>query len=102
MYPCEYLRVSAPVNVGAIPAYGKQRVEIAQFEPHGQDVFPPERLRVTLNRHFSEPFTRIEQGDEIAIVPRSMPTRDGLEVSVGVTIVIDPPHAHGQNASSSI
>ena len=39
-----------------------------------EEVFAPERVQVTVNRHFSEPFTRIEQGDEVALVPRSTQT----------------------------
>ena len=179
MYPCEYLRVSAPASTegeGGAPVHGKQRVEITQLEPQGMDAlqltfddgfsvsyawrtlhalaenhahnwqaylqsladkglaresdritgadgkviiklvyfiqlatltgkdeeevelpasvtnvetlltwqagrrpgweaaFAPERVQVTVNRHFSEPFTRIEQGDEVAMVPRSTQT----------------------------
>lgn len=31
----------------------------------------PEALRVTVNRQFAEPFTRLESGDEIGLVPSS-------------------------------
>jgi len=174
MYPCEYLRVSAPdASAADAPVHGKQRVEITQLEPQGtaalqltfddgfsasyawhtlhalganhernwqaylqalqdnglqretgrltgedgkvsirllyfiqlakltgkdeeevelpaavstvetllawlagrrpgwEEAFAPERVQVTVNRHFSEPFTRIEHGDEVAIVPRA-------------------------------
>lgn len=176
MYPCEYLRISAPGEAGGAvsgPVHGKQTVEIRQLEPQGteslrlefddgyttsfswqvlhelatnydqnwqdylvtlekhglersvaratgadgrvtikllyfvqlarltgrdeEDVeipdsvtnvetllawlcrrrqewgeaFLPERVQVTVNRHFAEPFTLIEHGDEVAIVPRA-------------------------------
>lgn len=29
-----------------------------------------DNVRVTVNKHFAEPFTRVEHGDEVAIVPR--------------------------------
>ena len=36
MYPCEYLRVSAPVSEGTDAlVHGKQRVEITQLEQQG-------------------------------------------------------------------
>ena len=31
----------------------------------------PEHVRVTVNRQFAEPFTRLEDGDEVGIVPNS-------------------------------
>ncbi|HYQ71212.1 MAG TPA: gamma-butyrobetaine hydroxylase-like domain-containing protein [Gammaproteobacteria bacterium] len=37
-----------------------------------QEPFAPDRVQVTVNRHFAEPYTLIEDGDEVAIVPRSM------------------------------
>lgn len=33
--------------------------------------FVEDRLRITVNREFAEPFTRLESGDEIALVPRN-------------------------------
>ena len=30
-----------------------------------------DRVRITVNRQFTEPFTRLDDGDEIAIVPTS-------------------------------
>ena len=30
----------------------------------------PEKVQVTVNRHFAERFTLIEHGDEVALVPR--------------------------------
>jgi len=30
-----------------------------------------DKVRVTVNRQFTEPFTRIDDGDEIAVVPNS-------------------------------
>jgi DUF971 family protein/molybdopterin converting factor small subunit len=35
-----------------------------------REAFTAEKVQVTVNRHFAEPFTLIEHGDEIAIVPR--------------------------------
>jgi len=40
--------------------------------PGWQESFAPEKVQVTVNRHFAEPYTLIEDGDEVAIVPRSM------------------------------
>ncbi len=34
-------------------------------------LFAPENVRVTVNKQFAEPFTRLETGDEVAIVPNS-------------------------------
>ena len=31
----------------------------------------PQHVRVTVNKQFAEPFTRLEEGDEVAIVPNS-------------------------------
>ncbi len=44
---------------------------LAGRRPGWDEAFAPERVQVTVNRHFSEPFTRIEHGDEVAIVPRA-------------------------------
>jgi DUF971 family protein/molybdopterin converting factor small subunit len=35
-----------------------------------KEAFAEERVQVTVNKHFAEPFTLIEGGDEVAIVPR--------------------------------
>ncbi len=40
--------------------------------PGWQESFAPDKVQVTVNRHFAEPFTLVEDGDEVAIVPRSM------------------------------
>ncbi len=40
--------------------------------PGWETAFAPDRVQVTVNRHFSEPFTRIEHGDEVALVPRAV------------------------------
>ncbi len=34
-------------------------------------LFDPEHVRITVNKQFAEPFTRLEAGDEVAIVPNS-------------------------------
>lgn len=34
-------------------------------------LFSPEHVRITVNKQFTEPFTRLEPGDEVAIVPNS-------------------------------
>jgi DUF971 family protein/molybdopterin converting factor small subunit len=41
-------------------------------KPGWQDSFRPDRVQVTVNRHFAEPYTLVEDGDEVAIVPRSV------------------------------
>jgi molybdopterin converting factor small subunit len=35
-----------------------------------QEPFEANRLQVTVNKQFSEPYTLIEHGDEVAFVPR--------------------------------
>lgn len=35
-----------------------------------QDVFTADKVQVTVNKQFSEPYTPIDSGDEVAIVPR--------------------------------
>ena len=37
-----------------------------------QEAFRADKVQVTVNRHFAEPFTLIEHGDEVAIVPRAL------------------------------
>ena len=34
------------------------------------EAFADDRVQLTVNKHFAEPFTLIEQGDEVALVPR--------------------------------
>lgn len=41
-------------------------------KPGWQESFAPDKVQVTVNRHFAEPYTLVEDGDEVAIVPRSM------------------------------
>jgi DUF971 family protein/molybdopterin converting factor small subunit len=43
----------------------------ARGEPWKQE-FDEERVQVTVNKNFAEPATPIEQGDEVAIVPRGL------------------------------
>ncbi len=40
-------------------------------QPDWQASFAPGKVQVTVNRHFAEPYTLVEDGDEVAIVPRS-------------------------------
>jgi DUF971 family protein/molybdopterin converting factor small subunit len=40
--------------------------------PGWQEAFAPDKVQVTVNRHFAEPYTLVEDGDEVAIVPRSL------------------------------
>ena len=40
-------------------------------QPGWQEAFAPGKVQVTVNRHFAEPYTLVEDGDEVAIVPRS-------------------------------
>jgi DUF971 family protein/molybdopterin converting factor small subunit len=42
----------------------KRRVGVAPL-------FEDDKVRVTINRQFAEPFTRLENGDEVALVPTS-------------------------------
>ncbi|NNG12499.1 MAG: DUF971 domain-containing protein [Halobacteria archaeon] len=35
-----------------------------------EEAFAADRVQVTVNKHFSEPYTLIEHGDEVALVPR--------------------------------
>jgi DUF971 family protein/molybdopterin converting factor small subunit len=37
-----------------------------------EEPFAPDKVQVTVNRHFAEPYTLVEDGDEVAIVPRSV------------------------------
>ena len=39
--------------------------------PGAAPLFADERLRITVNRQFAEPFTRLEDGDEVGLVPNS-------------------------------
>lgn len=39
-------------------------------EPGWQAVFADDKVQVAVNKHFAEPYTRVEHGDEVAIVPR--------------------------------
>jgi DUF971 family protein/molybdopterin converting factor small subunit len=39
--------------------------------PGREEAFAADKVQVTVNRHFAEPFTLIEHGDEVAIVPRA-------------------------------
>ncbi len=32
--------------------------------------FAGDKVQVTVNKHFAEPYTLVEHGDEVAIVPR--------------------------------
>ena len=41
-------------------------------KPGWQESFAPDKVQVTVNRHFAEPYTLIEDGDEVAIVPRAV------------------------------
>ncbi len=36
-----------------------------------EEMFADDAVQVTVNKHFAEPFTLIENGDEVAIVPTS-------------------------------
>ena len=40
-------------------------------KPGWEEVFTPDKVQVTVNRHFAEPYILVEDGDEVAIVPRS-------------------------------
>ena len=38
--------------------------------PEWSEACADDKVQVTVNKHFAEPFTRVEHGDEVAIVPR--------------------------------
>lgn len=38
--------------------------------PGWEEAFAADRVQVTVNKHFAEPYTLIEHGDEVALVPR--------------------------------
>ncbi len=40
--------------------------------PGWQAAFAPDRVQVTVNRHFAELYTPLEHGDEVALVPRAV------------------------------
>lgn len=44
---------------------------LGRRQPQLAHLFTLESLQVTVNKQFSEPFTRIEDGDEVALIPRS-------------------------------
>jgi DUF971 family protein/molybdopterin converting factor small subunit len=39
--------------------------------PEWEEAFADDKVQVTVNKQFAEPFTLIEQGDEVAIVPQT-------------------------------
>ena len=47
------------------------------------DLVAADNVQVTVNEQFSEPFTRIDDGDEIGIVPVSPTPRRGAETPAG-------------------
>lgn len=51
-------------NVETMLAWIRTRKETCQ------SAFAVEKVQVTVNKHFAEPFTLIEHGDEVAIVPK--------------------------------
>lgn len=61
----EDLDIPASVtNVASLLAWLRKRGD------DWNEAFNEERVQVTVNKHFAEPFTLIEGGDEVAIVPR--------------------------------
>jgi len=52
-------------NVETLLAWMRKRGE------RWKEAFADDRLQVTVNKQFSEPYTLIEHGDEVAFVPRS-------------------------------
>ena len=51
-------------NVETLLAWLRSRSE------HWSEDFADDRVQVTVNKHFAEPFTLLEHGDEVALVPR--------------------------------
>ncbi len=58
-----------------VPATVETVAELLAFlrrrRPEAAPLFADERVRVTVNRQFAEPFTRLEDGDEVGLVPTS-------------------------------
>ena len=50
-------------NVGTLLAWLRKRRD------EWSDAFADDKVQVTVNKHFSEPYTLVEHGDEVAIVP---------------------------------
>ena len=46
-------------------------VWLARREEDWAPYLAEDQVRVTVNKQFAEPFTRLEEGDEVAIVPTS-------------------------------
>jgi molybdopterin converting factor small subunit len=46
-------------------------VWLGRRKPGAAPLFDPERVRVTLNKQFTEGFSKIHDGDEVGIVPNS-------------------------------
>ncbi|MFE8032914.1 MoaD/ThiS family protein [Thiohalocapsa marina] len=44
---------------------------LGQYKRGATPLFQPERLRITVNKQFTEAFTRLQDGDEVALVPSS-------------------------------
>jgi molybdopterin converting factor small subunit len=44
---------------------------LCRRKPAAAPLFVADQVRITVNRQFAEPFTRLEDGDEIALVPTS-------------------------------
>lgn len=44
---------------------------LARRRPPAAPLFAADQVRVTVNRQFAEPFTRLEDGDEVGLVPTS-------------------------------
>jgi len=72
-YLAQYLRkeaeeVTLPAEVGDVTAL---LAWLRRRERERGYLLADDRVRVTVNRQFTEPFTRLDDGDEIAIVPTS-------------------------------
>ena len=57
------------------PAHSRGAVATAASDPD-----PADQVRITVNRQFAEPFTRLDHGDEVGLVPTSpvAPATPGL------------------------
>ncbi|MFV2005051.1 MAG: MoaD/ThiS family protein [Gammaproteobacteria bacterium] len=60
----EVLMPESVTNVETLLAWMRKRGQ------RWQEAFEDNRLQVTVNKQFSEPYTLIEHGDEVAFVPR--------------------------------
>ncbi|MEA3277456.1 MAG: MoaD/ThiS family protein [Pseudomonadota bacterium] len=55
----------------SVPDVDTLLVWLGRRKPGGAVLFDKERVRVTVNKQFTEGFTKLHEGDEVGIVPTS-------------------------------